>query len=163
MPRRKQPEDMWLLVDRSDPDGCWEWQGTRVDGYGQFRAAGHRGYAHRLAFTLTYGPIPPGKFVCHHCDNPACVRPDHLYAGDAQTNSDDMWGRGRAAYPLGSKRPDVTQRLTRALGRAGLETTAVRTEDVELWRRLDFIDATKELSRFVDRIAHGGRLPELVS
>jgi hypothetical protein len=59
-------------------DDCWEWQAARFpNGYGQFRTP-QEGYAHRVAYELHVGPIPDGYHVHHKCENPGCVRPDHL-------------------------------------------------------------------------------------
>ena len=77
-------------------DGCWEWQGKRNEsGYGAFYRLGER-RSHRFAWVLTNGPIPPGMFVCHHCDNPPCVRPDHLFLGTTQDNIADRMAKLRA-------------------------------------------------------------------
>lgn len=74
--------------------GCWEWIGTHdSDGYGVIKSRGKMLKAHRLSYSLAYlnGVMPPSDvLVCHHCDNPPCVRPDHLFLGDASTNSGDM-------------------------------------------------------------------------
>lgn len=71
-------------------------------GYGGIRDAGKEGRllkTHRVAWELTNGPIPDGSWVLHKCDNPSCVRPDHLYLGDQFANMADMVSRGR-------RRPD---------------------------------------------------------
>lgn len=75
-------------------DGCWTWVGAKDrDGYGQFRYTPQfQGKAHRFAYATLVRPIPRGLSVLHHCDNPSCVRPSHLYAG---TNSDNMRDRAR--------------------------------------------------------------------
>ena len=93
-------ERFWLHVDRSDPAGCWEWTASRRRrGYGQFRAKPGEPMwqAHRMAWTLTFGPIPGGLLVCHHCDNPPCCRPDHLFLGTNEHNVQDMVRKGRLA------------------------------------------------------------------
>jgi hypothetical protein len=82
-------------------DGCWEWQGAhRGIGYG--RAVVNRASvaAHRRAWELTYGPIPKGLYVRHRCDNPPCIRPEHLELGTQQDNINDAKRRGRRAVGL---------------------------------------------------------------
>lgn len=79
-------------------DGCWMWTGSTRQGYGQIEVdwtGVRRLYAHRAAYELTYGPIPAGLFVCHHCDTPGCVRPDHLFVGTVQDNNNDKIAKGR--------------------------------------------------------------------
>lgn len=86
----------WSKVDRAG-DGCWEWQAAKDSaGYGAFSFEGTKQKAHRVAWYLvTNKRIPIGAFVCHNCDNPACCRPDHLYVGNAESNSKDMMVRRR--------------------------------------------------------------------
>jgi len=82
----------WSYVIKTD--SCWEWRGaTDPQGYGYFGAGNRRYRAHRLAFELTYHPIPENLVVRHYCDNPACCRPDHLELGTHQDNSNDYWER----------------------------------------------------------------------
>ena len=93
-------ERFWARVERGD--GCWEWRGTRRrDGYGQLMVNGKLIRAHRLAYELSVGPIPPGLSVCHRCDNPPCVRPDHLWLGSRAENLADMTAKGRRRHFMG--------------------------------------------------------------
>lgn len=76
--------------------GCWLWTGAALpSGYGQFKTAGHN-LAHRYSYEVHHGPIPSGLCVLHHCDNPACVNPDHLWAGTHRDNAIDKVIKGRA-------------------------------------------------------------------
>lgn len=92
------PERFWDRADQRDSDGCWPWTGNRNEaGYGRFGVSRERGevLAHRLSWELTYGAIPEGLFVCHRCDHPECVRPDHLFLGTHQDNMADTVTKGR--------------------------------------------------------------------
>lgn len=82
-----------VRVSRS---GCWLWRRGRMgEGYGILKFRSVVSYAHRVAYELFRGPIPPGRLICHTCDTKACVRPDHLYAGNHSTNLRDVWARQR--------------------------------------------------------------------
>ena len=78
-------------------DECWMWQGSRhnASGYGRYSEGGKEWLAHRYSATLVYGKIPNGTYVCHTCDIPLCVNPNHLFLGSPQENVDDMISKNR--------------------------------------------------------------------
>jgi hypothetical protein len=88
------PLRFWVNVRKGA--GCWEWTGVLdAGGYGQISIHDHSRRTHRVSWELNRGPIPGGLWVLHHCDNRKCVRPDHLYLGNAKDNARDMVQRGR--------------------------------------------------------------------
>lgn len=125
-------EHFWPKVRRGD--GCWEWTAClSTNGYGKIGRAGVTLSAHRVSWEIHNGPIPTGMFVCHHCDNRACVRPDHLFLGTALDNARDMWAKGRAVLkrPIlrGSDNPQAILTATAVADiRAALAAGAMATE-----------------------------------
>lgn len=75
--------------------GCWIWAGDHSNLYGRFTFNGKRQLAHRISYQLHKGEIPSNMFVCHRCDSPFCVNPDHLFVGTAKDNVHDMMKKGR--------------------------------------------------------------------
>ena len=88
----------WLHIDcRKGDDACWLWMlGKTKSGYGVWRTGSKREYAHRVVWKKLHGKIPRGKHVLHHCDNPTCVRPKHLFLGNHKINMHDAIRKGRA-------------------------------------------------------------------
>ena len=96
--------------------GCWLWTGFLV-GHGKFKYAGIKHQrkilkGHRLSWEFHRGVIPRGLHVCHHCDTPPCVNPDHLFVGTNSDNMQDMIRKGRQVRVQGEQMP--TSKLTRA-------------------------------------------------
>lgn len=117
-------ERFWKRVRENN--GCWEWQGSiQPNGYGAVSYQGVSRYAHRVAYEITYGTIPDGMFVCHHCDNRKCVRLDHLFLGTNADNMRDMSQKGRARPPVALKGEACpTSKLTEA------QVHAIRSERI---------------------------------
>lgn len=93
------PSEMASFWSRVDTSGeCWLWTGAKTElGYGLFLDNRRRLRAHRVAYALTYGEFPDELVVCHRCDNPRCVRPNHLFLGTQTDNLADMTAKGRRA------------------------------------------------------------------
>ncbi len=98
----------WAKVNTSGPiqshmphlGQCWEWTAHRSGRlqYGSFSVRSKHVAAHRFSFQFHCGAIPPGMFVLHHCDNPPCVRPTHLFLGTPADNNDDRDAKGRGVF-----------------------------------------------------------------
>lgn len=99
-------ERFWGRVDKESGKPCWIWANYRdPHNYGKMGIGPRMFLAHRLSWAIENGPLPPGVWVLHHCDNPPCVNPAHLYVGDMQDNMDDMIRRGRRPVQTGESAP----------------------------------------------------------
>lgn len=86
------------------PNGCWLWTGAKNNkGYGQIGNCGKIVLAHRVSFELHKGESIVGMQILHKCDTPACINPDHLFAGNAVENMKDMHSKGRGQHGSGHR------------------------------------------------------------
>ena len=89
----------WAKVKKGTTDQCWEWLGGKggwKGGYGNFWTGNKQDGAHRFSLRLKLGrDLSPGEQACHHCDNPGCVNPDHLFSGNQKDNIRDAIQKGR--------------------------------------------------------------------
>lgn len=97
--------DATRLISRArrSEAGCWEWTGhINEHGYGTMAFRSKVWKTHRVSYTIFCGEIPDGLMVCHHCDNPSCIHPSHLFLGHAKTNMRDMIRKGRGRSTITS-------------------------------------------------------------
>ncbi len=107
-------ERFWAFVDKGKEDECWNWKGSKnYKGYGNFRAEKKMIRAHVFSYQLHYGKIPKDTtvlvgrlLICHHCDNPSCVNPVHLFAGTNSDNMKDASKKGRLPDIKGENAPN---------------------------------------------------------
>ena len=102
----------WSKVDKRRDDECWPWKAGRLHfGHGAYTVKhGKQDRSHRIAWTLTNGPIPNGLCVLHRCDNPPCCNPAHLFLGTKTDNAKDRDSKNRQARGLRSGRHTMPHR-----------------------------------------------------
>jgi len=94
-PKRGDPRER-ILQRCSIKNDCWIWHGSQdKDGYGIINLGRKQYRAHRVSLEVFTGINADGKLVCHKCDNPSCVNPDHLFVGTAKDNTQDMIAKNR--------------------------------------------------------------------
>lgn len=94
----------WAKIEKTQT--CWIWKaGKTPAGYGRFKIKGTLYSPHRLVYEWFIGPIPEGFDVCHHCDNPSCVNPAHLFVGTRSDNMHDAFDKGRLISFAKNRKP----------------------------------------------------------
>lgn len=117
----------WGRVEKTG--GCWNWTGPiGSERYGRIRFQGRRVLTHVISYRLSFGAVPSGLSVLHRCDNPRCVRPDHLYAGTAKDNVWDAITRGRRPRGPNLRLTSAEVTAIRAKWRAGESQRAIAGE-----------------------------------
>lgn len=144
--RARKIQKFWNNV--ATGEGCWEWQAARnPTGYGHLNGQSG-GYAHRYAWELANGrSIPPGMCILHRCDNPPCVRPDHLMLGTHRDNIRDAIAKGRMSHAKLTL-PDIEaigalRGSASAIGLAG-RYGVTRSTIYRVWRQAEADAAQKE-------------------
>lgn len=102
---------------------CWEWDRPAPSGYGKLTFHGKDEHAHRASWMLAHGAIPDGLHVLHHCDNRACVRPDHLFLGTNLDNILDMRAKSRQPHGTAHHMAKLTEDLVREVRRRAVTET----------------------------------------
>lgn len=154
----------WEKVDKNGPipshcpelGQCWVWTHGCNEGYGIFYPkAGEKVYAPRFSYVLEHGEIPIGLHILHHCDNPPCVRPSHLYAGTTLDNARDMMSRGRWREGDHSNLPrGINHRSAKLIESQVREIRKLNSEGIGL-RRLSkmFKIAKRSVHKVIHRIS----------
>lgn len=148
MPPKPRPIiDRFMEKVSIEPNsGCWLWTASAFpDGYGQIGVAGKNWQAHRLSWVLHRGQIPDGWCVCHRCDNPPCVNPEHLFLGTMADNTADRQSKGRQARNRGEQAGGV--RLTWSIANEVRRLAAGGMSQADIHRALSL--SRQQVSRIV--------------
>jgi hypothetical protein len=151
--RRPLEERFWEKVDKDGPTmpgmatRCWVWTGAKSEGYGYIGLGnGKVGKATRVSWELHFDPLPANKCALHRCDNPACVRPDHLFEGTHKDNAIDRENKGRMPHPTGDDH--WARRAPERLARGSQHGNALLREEQVVELRTAYTGKYGELTAF---------------
>lgn len=124
----------WSKVNKTSD--CWVWTGAKTShGYGSLKRGPRSACAHRVSWEDAYGPIPTGMAVIHTCDNPACVRPEHLAIGSQRANQRDKVAKNRQAKGSGHGRAKLTEEDVADIRARAMAPIAALADDYGVSRR----------------------------
>lgn len=130
-PLRRYPLIADFLRMQSSADGCWIYPSSRDrDGYATYKEARRATRAHRAAYLSAHGALPPApsNYVLHRCDQPACVRPDHLFAGSARDNAIDAMQKDRHSRGERNGASKLTPEQVKAIRRDARTQSAIAAD-----------------------------------